>query len=169
MVHFFLLLRRLSGARWAGKGPWRWWGQLLGRLGPPQASTSLSTQDSWPPGGTLRATPARPPPRSNCPRYFPSHEPHETVLGGEGERTHFRSGCESSGLAEEALSTRRGPLCGLGSPGDVVWRSSLRSNHQENGSTGCVVGRNCRPTPPTPARGPFSLLCEEGVGLCMYS
>lgn len=53
--------------------------------------------------------PARQQARSNCPRYFPSHEPHETVLGGE-EREH----------TSEVGVKARGPLCGLGSPGDSL-------------------------------------------------
>lgn len=93
------------------------------------------------------SAPARQLQRSSCPRYFPSPEPHETVLGGKGERTHFRSGCENLGLADELGAFHgRGQLCGLGSSGHP--RSSLRSGHQEKGSIGRVVGRHCCPAQP---------------------
>ena len=96
-------------------------GLLLGRLELTQKSTSLNTQGPWHPWATSGrggcSVLARQLLRSNCPRNFPSQEPHETVWGHKGERTHFRSGCENLCLADEVLSMRRGQRCGLGSSG----------------------------------------------------
>lgn len=93
------------------------------------------------------SAPARQLRRSNCPRYFPSHEPHETVLGGKGERTHFRSGCENLGLADE--------LGAFHEKGAALLPWILRSSKEFPSvwSIGCVVGRHC--CPPQPCHRPL--------------
>lgn len=121
MVFFSLLLRRLSGGCWAGKGQPCWWGLRQGHLGFAQGATSLNSQGPHlPQNEGAAATPAGQLQRSSHPWYFPSHKPHETALGGDGERAHFRSGCENLSLADEVPSTKRGQLWGLGDQSEGV-------------------------------------------------
>lgn len=123
VVLFFLLLRRLSGGWWAGKGQPCRWGLRRGCLELERESTSLNT---WAPpplapsavGGGRRLLPQP----GNYIEALGISPPtsHMKQFSGERERTHLRSGCENLSLVDEVPSTERGQLGDLGDESEGV-------------------------------------------------